>query len=386
MTNLIGKQGSEAKLKNGHGMQVCAAQVGIWGIAGVVILLVSLFSSASIVAAQTKQTRQITIIQDMASAESLPAPQLEFAGKQDGEVSTQFKLKVTNRNRYPDFLWYPSANLPACGKNEKAARTWVEVFGSPGDQRLAGFCALSASEDLSRLWFPAPPRQKAPPCVFIVMTDRQTGKEYTSNRVCSRSFTVATDRLKAGGTQSNVRHPTWITVESISMGVHGDKQPSRERQAGIRDMQAEREKEDSQSGNRAVSGRITGVAVDPRSPNDPANKRDVAQPDLMIKQFLFPPTNDKALRVHIVNQGAAASGACRLVLTVRKINGAAVGRQTHVTITALEPGKAVWLVIDAKSILPNNVTLESTTFKLNADATGIVAESDETNNEVWHNL
>jgi hypothetical protein len=202
MTNLIGKQGSEAKLKKGLGPHVCSAQVEIWEIAGVVILLVSLFSSASIGEAQTKQPRQ---------------------------------------------------------------------------------------------------------------------------------------------------------------------------------------KKDAQSSNRAASGRITGVAVDPRTPNDPANKRPVAQPDLMIKQFLFPPNNDKALRVHVINQGAAAAGACRLVLTVRKINGAAVGRQTHVTIPALQPGKAVWLVIDAKSILPNNVTLESTTFKLNADATGIVAESDETNNEVWHN-
>jgi subtilase family serine protease len=107
---------------------------------------------------------------------------------------------------------------------------------------------------------------------------------------------------------------------------------------------------------------------------------------LTIKQFLFPPTNDTALRVHVVNQGNAPSGACRLFLTVRKINGTAVGRETHVTIPALAPGKTVWLVIDAKSILPNNVSLESTTFKLNADATGIVAESNETNNEVWHNL
>src|SRR5688572_19976382 len=113
---------------------------------------------------------------------------------------------------------------------------------------------------------------------------------------------------------------------------------------------------------------------------------NAAQPDLMIKQFLFPPTNDKALRVHVVNQGNAASGACRLILTVRKINGTAVGRQTHVNIPALAPGKAVWLHIDAKGILPNNVSLQATTFKLNVDATEIVVESNEGNNEVWHNL
>jgi len=172
-----------------------------------------------------------------------------------------------------------------------------------------------------------------------------------------------------------------------------------------------RQREISESGNQAVTGRVTGIGIDPGNStapvqggfgNDqmgvigqgnnvgsgkPTNQRPrAAQPDLVIKQFLFPPTNDKALRVQVSNDGSAASGANRLIITVRKINGTAVGRQTHVNIPALAPGKKVWLVIDAKSILPNNVALQSTTFKLNADGTEIVVESDETNNEVWHNL
>ena len=177
------------------------------------------------------------------------------------------------------------------------------------------------------------------------------------------------------------RHP------ATRLGKAGGSQlPSKERQAGLKEMQAEREKEKSQ-GNQAVTGRVTGVAIDPSAPMRPINKMaHLAQPDLMIKQFLFPPTNDKALRVHVVNQGNAASGACRLILTVRKINGTAVGRQTHVNIPALAPGKTVWLLINAKGILPNNVSLQSTTFKLNVDATEIVVESNEGNNEVWHNL
>ncbi len=110
-----------------------------------------------------------------------------------------------------------------------------------------------------------------------------------------------------------------------------------------------------------------------------------AQPDLSIKQFLFPPTNDKALRVHVVNTGGAASAHCVLRLTVRKINGVAVGRVAEIKLMPIPPGKDKWVVIDAKSILPNNISLESTTFKLNADATETVAESDEANNEMWHN-
>ncbi len=112
----------------------------------------------------------------------------------------------------------------------------------------------------------------------------------------------------------------------------------------------------------------------------------VAQADLRVEQFLFPPTNEKALRVRVVNGGGAASGACILRLTVRKINDVAVGRVTEIKLPSLGAGKEKWVVIDAKSILPANVALEATTFKLNVDATAVVAESDETNNEAWHNL
>ena len=112
----------------------------------------------------------------------------------------------------------------------------------------------------------------------------------------------------------------------------------------------------------------------------------VAKADLRVEQFLFPPTNEKALRVRVANGGGAASGVCVLRLTVRKINDVAVGRTTEIKLQPLGAGKEKWVVIDAKSILPANVALEATTFKLNVDATAVVAESDETNNEAWHNL
>jgi CARDB len=111
-----------------------------------------------------------------------------------------------------------------------------------------------------------------------------------------------------------------------------------------------------------------------------------AQPELRVEQFLFPPTNDKALRVRVVNGGGAASGLCVLRLTVRKINDVAVGRVTEIKFQPLGAGKERWVVVDAKSILPVNVALTATTFKLNVDATEVVAESDESNNEAWHNL
>jgi hypothetical protein len=132
---------------------------------------------------------------------SVSAPELQFVGKEayeeaDGNTGTRYKLAVTNRASYPQALWRPSANLPPCGKNENASRTWVEIFGSPGDKRLGGFCTLGSSEDLGQLWFAVPAGVKGPPCVYMVMTDRQTAQKYESERICSRSFTVVTGRLK----------------------------------------------------------------------------------------------------------------------------------------------------------------------------------------------
>jgi hypothetical protein len=94
---------------------------------------------------------------------------------------------------------------------------------------------------------------------------------------------------------------------------------------------------------------------------------------------------DKVVLVHVLNAGNGAATPCRLKLTVRKINGVPVGRERVATVAALAPGQDLWVMVDAASILPNNIKLDATTFKLNVDATEIIAESNESNNEAWHN-
>ena len=127
-------------------------------------------------------------------------------------------------------------------------------------------------------------------------------------------------------------------------------------------------------------------ATSARAPEPSRKVIVVAAPDLRISEFVFATANEKVVRVHIVNSGGAASALCVLRLTVRKINGIPAGRVTEVNVPPLAAGKDKWLLINAKGILPNNISLESTTFKLNADATSIVTESNEANNEVWHKL
>ena len=108
-------------------------------------------------------------------------------------------------------------------------------------------------------------------------------------------------------------------------------------------------------------------------------------PDLTIRQYEFDSYNDKRLRVQIANDGKAASSACRLELAIRKVNGSAVTRTAFETIPALQPGKEEWVTLSSTGILPSAIILKDTTFRVTADETNIVAESNEDNNETWHN-
>jgi len=115
---------------------------------------------------------------------SLPQPQLVFAGKEDYEANgkqfTRYNLSVCNRSDYPDTMFAPAPDLPPCGLNTRASRSWVDIFARDG-KRLYGFCAFKSSDDLKGLWF-ALPRGEAPPeFVYIVIADRKLNMKLRSN-------------------------------------------------------------------------------------------------------------------------------------------------------------------------------------------------------------
>jgi subtilase family serine protease len=111
-----------------------------------------------------------------------------------------------------------------------------------------------------------------------------------------------------------------------------------------------------------------------------------AMPDLIVRGNEFEFVGNKTVNVYVSNNGDAPSGRCILELTVRKIGDSKVGRVKRATIPALQPGKFTQIPVDATSILPNAVSLKDTTFKVIADSTNMIAESNEGNNEKWHNL
>ena len=109
-------------------------------------------------------------------------------------------------------------------------------------------------------------------------------------------------------------------------------------------------------------------------------------PDLIVRGNEFEFVGNKMVNVYVSNNGDAPSKRCVLELTVRKIGDASVGRVKTATIPALQPGKFAKIPVNATDILPNAVNLKDTTFKVIADSTNLNAESNEGNNEKWHNL
>jgi hypothetical protein len=100
--------------------------------------------------------------------------------QQGGKTYVRYYFDVLNKDQYPAAMFAAAPNLPPCGKNTKASRTWVDFFDQSG-KRLYGFCALGKPADLNGIWFALEAGVIPPSWVYIEMTDRQTNTKYKSN-------------------------------------------------------------------------------------------------------------------------------------------------------------------------------------------------------------
>jgi hypothetical protein len=126
----------------------------------------------------------IFAVQSSASAPVLSNPVLYFIGQEfltiNGKQITRYNFDVANKSDYPDDLFAASPNLPPCGTNTKAARTWVDFYDQSG-KRLQGFCSLGKPADLNGIWFALETGVIPPSWVYIEMNDRKTNTKYKSN-------------------------------------------------------------------------------------------------------------------------------------------------------------------------------------------------------------
>ena len=122
--------------------------------------------------------------QQAASAPPLPNPVIYFMGseifQQGGKTYIRYRYDVFNKDQYPTDMFAAAPNLPPCGANTKASRTWVDLYDQSG-KRLYGFCALGKPADLNQIYFALEESVVPPSWIYIEMTDRQTNTKYKSN-------------------------------------------------------------------------------------------------------------------------------------------------------------------------------------------------------------
>lgn len=111
-------------------------------------------------------------------------------------------------------------------------------------------------------------------------------------------------------------------------------------------------------------------------------KKDKA--DLTIREVKFLGKDGNRLNVVVENKGKGTSGVSRLLLTVEGINKSLKFRQNETFVMKIESGETRWVNISAPVFLPKGVSLNSTDFILKIDSNEEIAETDETNNEFFH--
>jgi hypothetical protein len=127
----------------------------------------------------------VTALATPATAQApMPTPVLALLGQEPfqagGKQWIRYRYFVANADAYPNTLFASSPNLPPCGLNTSASRTWVDFFDKAG-KRLNGFCALGSNKDLNGIWFALEADVIPPSYVHIEMTDRQTNTKVKSN-------------------------------------------------------------------------------------------------------------------------------------------------------------------------------------------------------------
>lgn len=119
--------------------------------------------------------------EEVSCAAVLPAPQISFSRQEtiDGSTSLRYWLTIDNAAAFPDDLFAAAPELPPCGANTNASRSWISIFDANGDAYLYGYCAMSSMP--AEVWFAAEPGTVAN--VYLALEDRECGINRASNTV-----------------------------------------------------------------------------------------------------------------------------------------------------------------------------------------------------------
>ncbi len=119
--------------------------------------------------------------EEVSCAAVLPAPQISFSRQEAIEGSTKLRywLSIDNAASFPADLFAAAPELPACGLNTNASRSWINIYDATGGAYLYGYCAMSSMP--LEVWLAADPGTVAQ--VYLTLEDRECAISHVSNTV-----------------------------------------------------------------------------------------------------------------------------------------------------------------------------------------------------------
>lgn len=170
------------------------------------------------------ESNYVDITEGQGYCQEFPVPVVEFTGTEGyavkGESYTRYNLEVTNWNQYAQELFVPSPNLPACGLNTNAARTWVDIYDDQGNY-IYGFCGLGKPENLRDIWFSRKTSVPPPTAVKVVLRDRLCETSVESAPVYIDQETLHTLEINVHGSGRVISTDGEFLCESAN--ITGDK-------------------------------------------------------------------------------------------------------------------------------------------------------------------
>jgi hypothetical protein len=109
-------------------------------------------------------------------------PLVRQTGSQESGNVWRYTFSVDNWVMYSDDLFTPAPDLPPCGNNTAASRTWIRIYDQ-NDKFIYGFCALGQAADMVSLWYPVPKTEPTPESVYIDVYDRRCNMTYRSDPI-----------------------------------------------------------------------------------------------------------------------------------------------------------------------------------------------------------
>ena len=118
----------------------------------------------------------------------IPLPRMVFIGSEQVEVRgnqfIRYYFSIENWAEYPAILFESAPDLPPCGLNTEASRTWVNFYDAENDKRISGNCGVSSPETLASFrGFGVMLGLTPPEVIYVELEDRREDKKYRSNEV-----------------------------------------------------------------------------------------------------------------------------------------------------------------------------------------------------------